>query len=218
MFVFISLHYRSLKDYCSSSPLRLVFPLPSSPSSVCSSLDRLRVLYSCVLYASLPPLPFLVYFPLQCLPHRQGTREIWGGCSLSWSSSSLDERASTTLEAMLKEHTEDLAPFSPPGGVMPSTMEDLSFPDSAKSWRAWELLFDREKQFQGECTPSNKKGWKSCFFFVSTFKGWGFNLKWIGRDVDNSPPILSKDEAELVVRLRGIPFPPKPSSLLARTS
>ncbi|RWV98828.1 hypothetical protein GW17_00038300 [Ensete ventricosum] len=108
MFAFISLHYRSLKDYCSSSPLRLVFPLPSSPSSVCSSLDRLRVLYSCVLYASLPPLPFLVYFPLQCLPHRQGTREIWGGCSLSWSSSSLDERASTTLEAMLKEHTEDL--------------------------------------------------------------------------------------------------------------
>lgn len=52
--------------------------------------------------------------------------------------------------------------------------------------------------------PSNNKGWKSRFFFVSAFRGWGFSLKWMGHDVDNVPPFLSKDEAEQVSRLRGI--------------
>ncbi|RWW22239.1 hypothetical protein GW17_00013581 [Ensete ventricosum] len=52
--------------------------------------------------------------------------------------------------------------------------------------------------------PSNNKVWKSCFFFVSAFRGWGFSFKWIVDDVDNSPPFLLKYKAEQVVRLREI--------------
>ncbi|RWW09003.1 hypothetical protein BHE74_00008302 [Ensete ventricosum] len=52
--------------------------------------------------------------------------------------------------------------------------------------------------------PSNNKGWKSYFFFVSAFRSWGFGLKWIDRGIDNSPPLLTKDEVEQVVRLRRI--------------
>ncbi|RWV90463.1 hypothetical protein GW17_00047328 [Ensete ventricosum] len=33
------------------------------------------------------------------------------------------------------------------------------------------------------------------------FRGWGFGLKWTGRDVDNSPPFLTKDEAEQVTKV-----------------
>ncbi|RZR89848.1 hypothetical protein BHM03_00017638 [Ensete ventricosum] len=35
-------------------------------------------------------------------------------------------------------------------------------------------------------------------------QGLGFNMKWTGRDVDDSPSFLTKDEAEQVVHLRGI--------------
>ncbi|RRT57874.1 hypothetical protein B296_00043397, partial [Ensete ventricosum] len=34
--------------------------------------------------------------------------------------------------------------------------------------------------------------------------GWGSSLKWTCRDIDNSPPFLSKEEAEQVMHLRGI--------------
>ncbi|RWW06401.1 hypothetical protein GW17_00030271 [Ensete ventricosum] len=33
-----------------------------------------------------------------------------------------------------------------------------------------------------------------------------FGLKWINRDVDNSPPLLSKDKVERVARSRDEPF------------
>ncbi|RWW36363.1 hypothetical protein BHE74_00058622 [Ensete ventricosum] len=46
-------------------------------------------------------------------------------------------------------------------------------------------------------TPSNNKGWNSRFFFVSTFKGWGFSVKWIGHDMDaNGHFILCKNEPQ----------------------
>ncbi|RZR82423.1 hypothetical protein BHM03_00008852 [Ensete ventricosum] len=30
-------------------------------------------------------------------------------------------------------------------------------------------------------------------------RGWGFKLKWIDHDVDNSPPLLTKDDVEQVI-------------------
>ncbi|RWW61798.1 hypothetical protein BHE74_00031117 [Ensete ventricosum] len=54
------------------------------------------------------------------------------------------------------------------------------------------------------CAPSNNKGWKSHFFFVSNFRGWDFSLNWIGHNVNNSPPLLSKNEVEQLVCLRRI--------------
>ncbi|RWW66973.1 hypothetical protein BHE74_00025619 [Ensete ventricosum] len=42
------------------------------------------------------------------------------------------------------------------------------------------------------------------FLFLSAFRGWGFNLKWSSRDVNNSSPPLTKVEVKQVVWLRGI--------------
>ncbi|RZS18754.1 hypothetical protein BHM03_00051077 [Ensete ventricosum] len=36
---------------------------------------------------------------------------------------------------------------------------------------------NREKRFQGGRYPFEHKEWKLRFFFVSTFRGWGFGLK-----------------------------------------
>ncbi|RWW82934.1 hypothetical protein BHE74_00008581 [Ensete ventricosum] len=38
-------------------------------------------------------------------------------------------------------------------------------------------LPNREKRFQGGRYPFEHKEWKLRFFFVSTFRGWGFGLK-----------------------------------------
>ncbi|XP_064965208.1 uncharacterized protein LOC135612629 [Musa acuminata AAA Group] len=52
--------------------------------------------------------------------------------------------------------------------------------------------------------PSNNKGRKSRFFFVSCSRGWGFNTGWTSRTVDNVLPLLSGRESADVDRLRGI--------------
>ncbi|RWW36351.1 hypothetical protein BHE74_00058647 [Ensete ventricosum] len=52
--------------------------------------------------------------------------------------------------------------------------------------------------------PSNSKGWKSRFFFISYRQGWSFSAEWTSRTVSSSVPALSTDEIELVEILRGI--------------
>ncbi|RZR99130.1 hypothetical protein BHM03_00028617 [Ensete ventricosum] len=58
--------------------------------------------------------------------------------------------------------------------------------------------------FRVEGAPSNNKGWKAQFLFVSRHRGWGFGVKWSAHLVNNVPPNLSDEESNLVRRLKGI--------------
>ncbi|RRT54849.1 hypothetical protein B296_00047862, partial [Ensete ventricosum] len=69
-------------------------------------------------------------------------------------------------------------------------------------WESYYLI--ARSSFKVDDAPLNNKGWKSRYFFASTFRGWGFGLKWTSRDIDNSSPLLTKDEVEQAVRMRGI--------------
>ncbi|RZR81691.1 hypothetical protein BHM03_00007974 [Ensete ventricosum] len=126
----------------------------------------------------------------------------FGDCSFSESSFSLDEKSSKVLEAILREHDED------------SIITESSL---SKIWAIYCIPGDFDIHVpEAEQHPFNTfpngfslsvdalEAGKARFLFVSAFRGWGFSLKWCGRDVDNSPPSLSKVEAKQVARLRGI--------------
>ncbi|RWW52195.1 hypothetical protein BHE74_00041388 [Ensete ventricosum] len=51
--------------------------------------------------------------------------------------------------------------------------------------------------------PSNNKGWKSHYLFVSD-PNWGFRLDWSAHPIGNVPAYLSEEESVLVGRLKGI--------------
>ncbi|RWV91106.1 hypothetical protein GW17_00046634, partial [Ensete ventricosum] len=87
-------------------------------------------------------------------------------------------------------------------GIEPSLTLFLACFRIGKGWGSYYLI--AMSGFKVDGTPSNNKGWKSHFFFVSTFICCGFGLKWIDCDVDNSPPFLLKEEVEQVAHLRGI--------------
>ncbi|RWW39843.1 hypothetical protein BHE74_00054785 [Ensete ventricosum] len=58
--------------------------------------------------------------------------------------------------------------------------------------------------FRVSGAPSNDKGRKSHFFFISYRRGWSFPTEWTSRMVNSSVPVLSIDETELVEILREI--------------
>ncbi|RRT36963.1 hypothetical protein B296_00046168 [Ensete ventricosum] len=57
--------------------------------------------------------------------------------------------------------------------------------------------------FQVSGVPSNNKGWKSCYIFVSG-PVWGLRLDWSAHPIGNASPYLSEEEFVLVDRLKGI--------------
>ncbi|RRT32028.1 hypothetical protein B296_00055547, partial [Ensete ventricosum] len=57
--------------------------------------------------------------------------------------------------------------------------------------------------FQVSGAPSNNRGWKSRYLFVSG-PVMGFRLDWSTHPIDNAPPYLSEEEFILVGRLKGI--------------
>ncbi|RRT35875.1 hypothetical protein B296_00045489 [Ensete ventricosum] len=57
--------------------------------------------------------------------------------------------------------------------------------------------------FRVSGAPSNNKGWKSRYLFVSG-PVWGFRLDWSAHPIGNALPYLSKEEFVLVDRLKGI--------------
>ncbi|RRT64748.1 hypothetical protein B296_00011702 [Ensete ventricosum] len=52
--------------------------------------------------------------------------------------------------------------------------------------------------------PSNNKGWKARFLFVSRRRGWDFGVEWSAHPISNVPPNLSDEEMNLVERLKGM--------------
>lgn len=52
--------------------------------------------------------------------------------------------------------------------------------------------------------PSNNKGWKSHYFFISHSQGWGFKLLWSARSVNNTSLRLSNKEFEQLGHLEEI--------------
>ncbi|RZR82871.1 hypothetical protein BHM03_00009399 [Ensete ventricosum] len=52
--------------------------------------------------------------------------------------------------------------------------------------------------------PSNNKGWKAWFLFISRRWGWDFGVKWSAHSVSNVPPNLSDEKTNLIGRLKGI--------------
>ncbi|CAL9749628.1 unnamed protein product, partial [Musa acuminata subsp. burmannicoides] len=73
-------------------------------------------------------------------------------------------------------HHSDPIPFFYPASVFP------------RGWAA------SHSSFRVSGAPSNNKGWKSCYFFVSCSQGWGFSLRWLDQVIKNSYPGLSNDE------------------------
>ncbi|RWW82095.1 hypothetical protein BHE74_00009468, partial [Ensete ventricosum] len=59
--------------------------------------------------------------------------------------------------------------------------------------------------FRVSGVPSNNKGWKSRYLFVSGLV-WGFRLDWSTHPRSNASPYLSEEETVLVSRLKGILF------------
>ncbi|RRT32798.1 hypothetical protein B296_00037054 [Ensete ventricosum] len=57
--------------------------------------------------------------------------------------------------------------------------------------------------FRVSGAPSNNKGWKSRYLFVSGLV-WGFRLDWSAHPIDNASPYLFEEETVLVDRLKGI--------------
>ncbi|RZR77988.1 hypothetical protein BHM03_00003208 [Ensete ventricosum] len=57
--------------------------------------------------------------------------------------------------------------------------------------------------FKVSGAPSNNKGWKARYLFVSG-PSWGFRLDWSACPISNVPPYLSEEESILVNRLKGI--------------
>ncbi|RWV89715.1 hypothetical protein GW17_00048126 [Ensete ventricosum] len=57
--------------------------------------------------------------------------------------------------------------------------------------------------FRVSGVPSNNKGWKSRYLFVSG-PNWGFRLDWSAHPIGNVPPYLFEEEFVLVGRLKGI--------------
>ncbi|RWV84931.1 hypothetical protein GW17_00053318 [Ensete ventricosum] len=57
--------------------------------------------------------------------------------------------------------------------------------------------------FRVSGAPSNNKGWKSRYLFVSG-PVWGFRLDWSAHPIGNASPYLSEEESVLVDRLKGI--------------
>ncbi|RRT33560.1 hypothetical protein B296_00035663 [Ensete ventricosum] len=57
--------------------------------------------------------------------------------------------------------------------------------------------------FRVSGAPSNNKGWKSRYLYVSG-PVWGFRLNWSAHPIDNASPYLSKEETVLVGKLKGI--------------
>ncbi|RWW65858.1 hypothetical protein BHE74_00026805, partial [Ensete ventricosum] len=57
--------------------------------------------------------------------------------------------------------------------------------------------------FRVSGAPSNNKGWKSHYLFVSG-PIWGFRLDWLAHPIGNAPPYLSEEEFVLIGRLKGI--------------
>ncbi|RRT79594.1 hypothetical protein B296_00005179 [Ensete ventricosum] len=52
--------------------------------------------------------------------------------------------------------------------------------------------------------PSNNKGWKARFLFISRRWGWDFGVELSAHPVSNVPPNLSDEETNLIRRLKGI--------------
>ncbi|XP_065007933.1 uncharacterized protein LOC135638644 [Musa acuminata AAA Group] len=52
--------------------------------------------------------------------------------------------------------------------------------------------------------PSNNKGWKGRFFYVSCVRDWGFGVRWSARAIDNTVPSLSEAERRDLGRLKEV--------------
>ncbi|RRT60806.1 hypothetical protein B296_00011707 [Ensete ventricosum] len=59
------------------------------------------------------------------------------------------------------------------------------------------------KGFRVSGTPS-KKGWKTCYFFISYSQGWDFGLEWLSWAINNTPLGLSYEESQQVGCLKEI--------------
>ncbi|RWV77083.1 hypothetical protein GW17_00062145 [Ensete ventricosum] len=58
--------------------------------------------------------------------------------------------------------------------------------------------------FRVEAAPSNNKGWKSRFMYISHPQGREFGLEWSCYPINNAPPYLTDEDSILVGRLNDI--------------
>ncbi|THU55551.1 hypothetical protein C4D60_Mb11t07770 [Musa balbisiana] len=67
-----------------------------------------------------------------------------------------------------------------------------------------EYYLTAHSGFKISGVPSNNKGWKMHFFFISCAQEWGFSTGWAIRSIDNALPSISAGDTAMVDRLRGI--------------
>ncbi|RWW86747.1 hypothetical protein BHE74_00004471, partial [Ensete ventricosum] len=58
--------------------------------------------------------------------------------------------------------------------------------------------------FRVGAAPSNNKGWKTQYLFISCRRRWGFYLEWSAHPMSNVPLYLTDEESALVGRLKRI--------------
>ncbi|RZS28349.1 hypothetical protein BHM03_00061932 [Ensete ventricosum] len=61
-----------------------------------------------------------------------------------------------------------------------------------------------QEGFKVEGAPSDNKGWKTHFLFVSRCRDWGFGVECSAHPISNIPRNLSDEESILVGQLKGI--------------
>ncbi|RZS15195.1 hypothetical protein BHM03_00047000 [Ensete ventricosum] len=86
-------------------------------------------------------------------------------------------------------------------GIIPTRGLFMACFRLCKSWGSYYLT--ARVGFRVSGAPSNNKGWKSHYLFVSGLV-WGLRLDWSAHPIDNASPYLSEEEFVLVGRLKGI--------------
>ncbi|RWW62351.1 hypothetical protein BHE74_00030514 [Ensete ventricosum] len=69
--------------------------------------------------------------------------------------------------------------------------------------------------FRVSGAPSNNKGWKSCYLFVSS-PVWGFRLDWLAHPIDNAPHRMDLGELRGMPKVSGGKAPSTRAVALAR--
>ncbi|RWV78871.1 hypothetical protein GW17_00060086, partial [Ensete ventricosum] len=102
--------------------------------------------------------------------------------------SPVDARVLRDLEVMMSDHDLDTA---------------VTEGSLAVIWSRGGYYLTARVDFRVSRAPSNNKGWKSRYLYVSG-PVWGFRLDWSAHPIDNASPYLSEEETVLVGRLKGI--------------
>ncbi|RWW75448.1 hypothetical protein BHE74_00016525 [Ensete ventricosum] len=105
----------------------------------------------------------------------------------------MSSSGSSSVRVVPFASSEGIRSEGPQTSISGLSCSGIPSPEDARSWRDLEV----------SDAPTNNKGWKARYFFVSG-PSWGFRVDWSIHLISNVPPLLSEEESIMVNRLRGI--------------